>query len=72
MRRSNSKEIGRRAIPLEEAMEIQKALKPLGYVVQGYRDKERVIGGIVLHLTRGGNIFKDYLANTESVIDEKI
>jgi hypothetical protein len=38
-------------LPLEEAMKIQEALKPLGYMIRGYRKKWRSDFMIVLHLT---------------------
>jgi hypothetical protein len=34
-------------LPLEKAMEIQKALKPLGYAVHGYRDSRCSGNGLV-------------------------
>jgi hypothetical protein len=37
-------------LPLGEAMKIQEALKPLGYVIRGYRKKWRSKYMTVLHL----------------------
>jgi hypothetical protein len=39
--------------PMERAMEIQEALKPLGYVVHGYTD-ENCGNTVVIYLRRGG------------------
>ena len=37
-------------LPVSEAMRIQEALKPLGYVIRRYRDKWRPTYELVLHL----------------------
>jgi hypothetical protein len=42
-------------LPLEEAMRIQEALKPFGYVVYGYRDSECTENNLVaIDLHYGG------------------
>jgi hypothetical protein len=43
-------------LSLEEAMKIQEALKPLGYMIHGYRNRDcSPYGGIILYLNFGNN-----------------
>jgi hypothetical protein len=45
--------------PLETITKIQEALKPLGYVVHGYKEKRRkTIKAIVLHLNYDYSLVK--------------
>jgi hypothetical protein len=46
-------EPNKKALPVQEAMKIQDALLPLGYIVDGYQDTfyKKWRSGIILHLT---------------------
>jgi hypothetical protein len=44
-------------MPIEEAVRIQKALKPLGYMVHGYRDDRVSENGLVTVDLRPGGTF---------------
>jgi anthranilate/para-aminobenzoate synthase component I len=43
-------------LPLKDAMKIQEALRPLGYVIEGYRSRDcSSYGGAILYLNFGSN-----------------
>ena len=44
----------KRDLPLQSAIEIQEALKPLGYVVKDFKDERREGGFVTLRLDSGG------------------
>jgi len=39
-------------LPLEKIAKIQEALKPLGYVIEGFQNEERTNCDFILYLTR--------------------
>jgi len=45
---------GAREFPLKEILKIQEALKPLGYMIDGFRDGKCSDYGLLLYLTPGG------------------
>ena len=45
-------------LPIEEAAKIQEALKPLGYMIEGYRSRDCSSHGIILYL---GHLPNNYL-----------
>jgi hypothetical protein len=64
-------------LPLEKAMEIQKALKPLGYAVHGYRNSRCSENGLVTIDLFPGETFpfrkdSDILPDKESESEEKL